>query len=106
VDYFQKSTQSSGATPIGCTFGAPNRFLIPEDKMLVSKIQADDRMPISKARNEDLWVICFQKNLLKVPNFDFQSTIWWQDVDLQSTEGGPLKVVFLLSHLKFRSNAQ
>jgi hypothetical protein len=26
VDYFQKSTQSSGATPIGCTFGAPNRF--------------------------------------------------------------------------------
>jgi hypothetical protein len=54
VDYFQKSTQSSGATPIGCTFGAPNRFLIPEDKMLVSKIQADDRMPISKARNEDL----------------------------------------------------
>jgi hypothetical protein len=24
-----KSTQSSGATPIGCTFGAPNRFIIP-----------------------------------------------------------------------------
>jgi hypothetical protein len=24
VDYFLKSTRSSGATPIGCTFGAPN----------------------------------------------------------------------------------
>jgi hypothetical protein len=23
-----KSTQSSGATPFGCTFGAPNRFTI------------------------------------------------------------------------------
>jgi hypothetical protein len=37
VDYFQKSTQSSGATPIGCTFGAPNRFLVLEDEMLISK---------------------------------------------------------------------
>jgi hypothetical protein len=36
VDYFQKSTQSSRATPIGCTFGAPNRFLVPEDEMLIS----------------------------------------------------------------------
>jgi hypothetical protein len=26
---FLKSTQSSGATPIGCTFDAPNRFTIP-----------------------------------------------------------------------------
>jgi hypothetical protein len=25
----KKFTQSSGATPIGCTFGAPNRFLVP-----------------------------------------------------------------------------
>jgi hypothetical protein len=33
VDYFQKSTQSSRATPIGCT----NRFLIQEDEMLISK---------------------------------------------------------------------
>jgi hypothetical protein len=37
VDYFQKSTQSSGATPIGCTFSAPNRFLILEDEMMTSK---------------------------------------------------------------------
>jgi hypothetical protein len=26
---FLKSTQSSGPTPIGCTFVAPNRFTIP-----------------------------------------------------------------------------
>jgi hypothetical protein len=38
VDYFQKSTQSSGATHIGCTFSAPNRFLVLEDKMLISKV--------------------------------------------------------------------
>jgi hypothetical protein len=24
IDYFLKSTRSSGATPIGCTSGAPN----------------------------------------------------------------------------------
>jgi hypothetical protein len=30
VDYFQKSTRSSGATPIGCTSGAPNEFQGPE----------------------------------------------------------------------------
>jgi hypothetical protein len=29
VDYFQKSTRSSGATPIGCTFGAPNEVQGP-----------------------------------------------------------------------------
>jgi hypothetical protein len=55
VDYFQKSTQSSGATPIGCTFGATHRFLIPEDEILTSKAWYDDKMLISKASNEDLW---------------------------------------------------
>jgi hypothetical protein len=65
VDYFQKSTLSSGATPIGCTSSAPNRFLILEDKMMVSKIQVGDRTLISKARNEDLWVVCFQKTYSK-----------------------------------------
>jgi hypothetical protein len=59
VDYFQKSTQSSGATPIGCTFGTPNILLIPEDKMRISKAQDDDRMLISKAWDEDLWVDYF-----------------------------------------------
>jgi hypothetical protein len=29
VDYPQQSTRSSGATPIGCTFGAPNEFRSP-----------------------------------------------------------------------------
>jgi hypothetical protein len=29
VDYFQKSTRSSGATPTGCTFGAPNEVQGP-----------------------------------------------------------------------------
>jgi hypothetical protein len=29
VDYFQKSTRSSEATPIGCTFGAPNEVRSP-----------------------------------------------------------------------------
>jgi hypothetical protein len=29
VDYFPKSTRSSGATPIGCTFGAPNEVQGP-----------------------------------------------------------------------------
>jgi hypothetical protein len=28
VDYFQKSTRSSGATPIGCTSGAPNEVQV------------------------------------------------------------------------------
>ena len=28
VDCLQKSTQSSGATPIGCTFGAPNEIRV------------------------------------------------------------------------------
>jgi hypothetical protein len=29
VDYFLKSTRSSGATPIGCTSGAPNEVRGP-----------------------------------------------------------------------------
>jgi hypothetical protein len=37
VDYFQKSTRSSGATPIGCTFGAPNESLFQVKIMLTSK---------------------------------------------------------------------
>jgi hypothetical protein len=32
-----KSTQSSGATPIGCTFDAPNRFTMLWSQMLISK---------------------------------------------------------------------
>jgi hypothetical protein len=28
VDYLQKSTRSLGATPIGCTFSAPNEIRV------------------------------------------------------------------------------
>jgi hypothetical protein len=37
VDCFQKSTRSSGATPIGCTFGAPNESSFQVKIMLTSK---------------------------------------------------------------------
>jgi hypothetical protein len=37
VDYFQQSTQSSRATLIGCTSGAPNESLTQKDRMLISK---------------------------------------------------------------------
>jgi hypothetical protein len=32
VDYFLKSTQRSGATPIGCTSGAPNKVQNPTNR--------------------------------------------------------------------------
>jgi hypothetical protein len=44
VDYLQKSTQSSGATPIGCTFGAPNE------------------LQISTVQNADLWSMNLRQN--------------------------------------------
>jgi hypothetical protein len=37
VDYFQKSTRSSGATPIGCTSGAPHESPFQFKIMLTSK---------------------------------------------------------------------
>jgi hypothetical protein len=37
-----KSTQSSGATLIGCTFDAPNIFTILSSQMLVSKAKEED----------------------------------------------------------------
>jgi hypothetical protein len=37
VDYFQKSTRSSGATPIGCTSGAPHESSFQVKIMLTSK---------------------------------------------------------------------
>jgi hypothetical protein len=44
VDYLQKSTRSSGATPIGCTFGAPNG------------------LQSSTVRNADLWSMNQRQN--------------------------------------------
>jgi hypothetical protein len=37
VDYIQKSTRSSGATPIGCTTDAPNESPFQEKATPVSK---------------------------------------------------------------------
>jgi hypothetical protein len=37
VDYPQKSTRSSGATPIGCTSGAPNEPPFQEETTPTSK---------------------------------------------------------------------
>jgi hypothetical protein len=71
-----KSTQSSGATLIGCTFDAPNIFTILSSQMLVSK-----------AKEEDLWIDYLKinsklggytqqiHNTLK-PNADFKSIRW------------------------------
>jgi hypothetical protein len=44
VDYLQKSTRSSGATPIGCTFGVPNEF------------------QSSTVQNVDLWSMNLRQN--------------------------------------------
>jgi hypothetical protein len=50
VDYLQKSTQSSGATPIGCTFSAPNEFW--------SSIEQNvDLWSISLRQNTEFWGI-------------------------------------------------
>jgi hypothetical protein len=55
ADYFQKSTQSSGATPIGCTFGAPNESSTPKGRMLTSKAygKTKARLTSEKAQVED-----------------------------------------------------
>jgi hypothetical protein len=55
ADYSQKSTQSSGATPIGCTFGAPNESSNPRGRMLTSKAygQTKTRLASEKAQRED-----------------------------------------------------
>jgi hypothetical protein len=50
VDYFQKSTRSSGATPIGCTFGAPNEVQGPT-------VQNADLRSASLRQNTNLRVI-------------------------------------------------
>jgi hypothetical protein len=45
VDYPQQSTRSSGATPIGCTFGAPTNLEALQCKMLTFEAQTQDRTP-------------------------------------------------------------
>jgi hypothetical protein len=55
ADYFQKSTQNSGATPIGCPFGAPNESSTPRGRMLTSKAYGETktRLTFEKAQRED-----------------------------------------------------
>jgi hypothetical protein len=50
VDYFQKSTRSSGATPIGCTSGAPNEVQGPT-------VRNDDFQSTSLRQNTSFRVI-------------------------------------------------
>jgi hypothetical protein len=50
VDYFQKSTRSSGATPIGCTSGAPTEVQGPA-------VRNDDLQSASLRQNTGFRVI-------------------------------------------------
>jgi hypothetical protein len=55
VDYLQKSTRSSGATPIGCTLGAPNEFW--------SSIEQNaDLRSISLRQNTEFWGIIAEED--------------------------------------------
>ena len=72
VDYLQKSTRSSGATPIGCTSGAPNESPFQVKIMLTSKaygkikgkadLQQECKRKIKMISDEDLRVDYFQKS--------------------------------------------
>jgi hypothetical protein len=72
VDYFQKSTQSSGATPIGCTSGAPHESPFQVKTMPTSKaygkikgkadLQQEYKRKIKMISDEDLRVDYFQKS--------------------------------------------
>jgi hypothetical protein len=55
ADYFQKSTRSSGATLIGCTFGAPNESSTSRGRRLTSKAygKTKARLTSEKAQVED-----------------------------------------------------
>src|SRR5690348_7937987 len=72
VDWFQKSTRSSGATPIGCTSGAPHESPFQVKIMLTSKaygkikgkadLQQKCKRKIKMISDEDLRVDYFQKS--------------------------------------------
>jgi hypothetical protein len=53
---FKKSTQSSGATPIGCTFGAPHESPLQAKMVPTSKAQdkiKDKASPQPKRKSKD-----------------------------------------------------
>jgi hypothetical protein len=59
VDCLQKSTRSSGATPIGCTFGAPNG-------LHSSIVQNDDLRSTNPRQNTKFWgIIAGEQNKKK-----------------------------------------
>jgi hypothetical protein len=72
VDYFQKSTQSSGATPTGCTSGAPHESPSQVKTMPTSKaygkikgktdLQQEYKRKIKMISDKDLRVDYFQKS--------------------------------------------
>jgi hypothetical protein len=48
VDYFLKSTRSSGATPIGCTSVHPMKFRILQIEIPTSKAQARNKASVDE----------------------------------------------------------
>jgi hypothetical protein len=96
VDYFQKSTRSSGATPIGCTSGAPHESPFQVKTMPTSKaygkikgkadLQQEYKWKIKMISDEDLRVDYFQKSTRSsgvTPNGVQGPAI--RNVDLQGT---------------------
>jgi hypothetical protein len=69
VDYLQKYTRSSRATPIGCTFGAPN-----ETRVL--KNQNADLQSINSRQNTEPWRVImeeYSKRSLLLGHSEFRS---------------------------------
>ena len=69
MDYLQKSTRSSGATRIGCTFGAPN-------EIRVLKNQNADLQSINSRQNTESWRVIIEedsKRLLLLDHSEFRS---------------------------------
>jgi hypothetical protein len=70
VDHLQKSTQSSGATPIGCTFGAPN-------ELQSSTIQNADLWGMNQRQNTKFWGVIVEedsKRSLLLDHSEFRSS--------------------------------
>jgi hypothetical protein len=84
---FLKSTQSSGATPIGCTFDAPNRTTIPWSQNV-------DFKSIRWRPLNGLFLKSTQRSGA-TPN---RTTVpWSQNVDFKSIRWRPLNGLFLKS---------
>jgi hypothetical protein len=86
-----KSNQSSWTTPIGCTFGAPNRVMKYQKKMVNSK-----------ASSEDLWIDYFKiksklggyTNWVHLQCTQRSHEISKENVELKSKWWGPFNWLF------------